>query len=63
MALEVLAINSDNLVRLDGLTNASSGAYINNATVTFTVLDNNGATVTSGNPTFVAASTDATSAP
>ncbi len=56
MALEVLAINSDNLVRLDGLTNASSGAYINNATVTFVLLDSNGATVTSGNLTFVAAS-------
>jgi hypothetical protein len=49
-------INSDNLARLDGLTNASSGAYINNATVTFTMLDINGNTVTNGSMTFVAAS-------
>jgi hypothetical protein len=56
MALEVLAINSDNLIRLDGLTNASSGAYINNATVTYALLDNTGATVTSGSLSSVAAS-------
>jgi hypothetical protein len=56
MALEVLAINSDNLVRLDGLTNASSAAYINNATVTYALLDNTGATVTSGSLSYVAAS-------
>jgi hypothetical protein len=43
MALEVLAINSDNLVRLDVLTNASSGAYVNSATVTFTLKDSTGA--------------------
>jgi len=30
MALEVLAINSASLVRLDGFTRASTGAYINN---------------------------------
>ena len=57
MALEVLAINSDNLVRLDGLTNASSGAYINNATVTFVLLDASGATVVSSTSMpFVASS-------
>jgi hypothetical protein len=39
MALEILAIGSDNLVRLDLLTNASTGIYINNATVTFSLLD------------------------
>jgi hypothetical protein len=43
MSLEILAINSDNLVRLDNLTNASSGAAINNATVTFTLKDSTGA--------------------
>lgn len=43
MALEVLAIGSDNLVRLDALTNASSGAYVNSATVTFTLKDSTGA--------------------
>jgi hypothetical protein len=56
MALEVLAINSDNLVRLDGLTNASTGAYINNATVTYALLDPTGATLASGTLSFVAAS-------
>jgi hypothetical protein len=45
MSIEVLAIGSDNLVRLDALTNASSGAYINNATVNFTLLDSKGNTV------------------
>lgn len=42
MAVEVLSVNSDNLVRLDNLTNASSGAYVNNATVTFNFRDANG---------------------
>lgn len=40
--LEVISIGSDNLVRLDVLTNASTGAYVNNATVTFTLKDANG---------------------
>jgi hypothetical protein len=42
MAVEVLSVDSDNLVRLDLLTNASTGAYINNATVTFNFKDQNG---------------------
>ena len=42
MSLEVIAIGSDNLVRLDVLTNASSGAYVNTATVTFTLKDASG---------------------
>jgi hypothetical protein len=45
MSIEVLAIGSDNLVRLDSLTNTSSAAYINNATVSFTLTDANGNTV------------------
>jgi hypothetical protein len=45
MALEVLAIGSDNLVRLDALTNASSGAYVNSAAVSFVLLDSGGNTV------------------
>src|SRR5437660_8893861 len=57
MALEVLAINSDNLVRLDGLTNASTGAYVNNATVTFSVVDAGGSTLISNSSmSFVASS-------
>jgi hypothetical protein len=57
MALEVLAINSDNLVRLDGLTNASRGAYINNATVTFNLVDASGAPlINAAGMSFVAAS-------
>src|SRR6266481_40142 len=43
--IEVISIGSDNIVRLDALTNASSGAYINNATVTFTLKDATGAVV------------------
>jgi hypothetical protein len=39
MAVEVLSVGSDNLVRLDLLTNASTGAYVNNATVTFSFKD------------------------
>jgi hypothetical protein len=42
MSLEVLGINSSNLVRLDVLTNASTGAYVNNATVTFSLKDASG---------------------
>src|ERR1700736_6307060 len=45
MSLEVLSLGSDNLVRLDALTNASAGAYVNNATVTFTLKDATGAVV------------------
>lgn len=57
MSLEVLAIGSDNLVRLDGLTNASSGAYVNNATVTYVLKDNTGATlIGSTTMAYVAAS-------
>jgi hypothetical protein len=57
MSLEVLAISSDNLVRLDSLTNTSSGAFINNATVTF-VLKNSSGTVIVNTTTmnYVAAS-------
>lgn len=40
--IEVIAIASDNLVRLDALTNASTGAYVNNATCTFTLKDSSG---------------------
>jgi hypothetical protein len=47
MSLEVIAINSDNLVRLDSLTNASSGAFVNNATVSFSLLDSTGNTIIS----------------
>ena len=45
MSLEVLAIGSDNLVRLDSLTNTSSGAYINTASVSFVLVDSSGNTV------------------
>jgi len=43
--IEIISIGSDNIVRLDALTNASSGAFINNATVTFTLKDSTGAVV------------------
>ena len=45
MSLEVLSISSSNLVRLDALTNASSGAYVNSATVSFNLKDAGGAIV------------------
>ncbi len=55
--IEVISIGSDNIVRLDALTNASSGAYINNATVTFTLKDSTGAAVLSNQTmSYVAAS-------
>ena len=57
MSLEVLAIGSDNLVRLDSLTNTSSAAYINGATVSFVLVDSNGNTVVSTTPmSFVSGS-------
>jgi hypothetical protein len=57
MALEVLAINSDNLVRLDGLTSASTGAYVNNATVTFSLVDASGSNlIANSTMNFVASS-------
>ena len=55
--IEVISIGSDNIVRLDALTNASSGAYINNATVTFSLLDSSGNIILSNQTmTYVAAS-------
>lgn len=45
MSIELLAIGSDNLVRLDALTNASSGAYVNNATVSFVLKDIKGTVI------------------
>lgn len=55
--LEVISIGSDNIVRLDGLTNSSSGAYINSATVTYTLKDSTGAAVLSNQAmAYVAAS-------
>jgi hypothetical protein len=45
MSLEVLGIGSSNLVRLDALTDASSGAYVNSATATFTLKDASGSVV------------------
>jgi hypothetical protein len=57
MSLEVLAIGSDNLVRLDALTNASSGAYVNSATVSYVLKDAKGSVViASTNMPYVAAS-------
>jgi hypothetical protein len=55
--IEVISIGSDNIVRLDALTNASSGAYINNATVTFSLLDSSGNIILANQTmTYVAAS-------
>jgi hypothetical protein len=57
VSLEVISIGSDNLVRLDQLTNASTGAYINNATVNFALKDSNGNLILSGQPmSYVASS-------
>lgn len=42
MALEVIAIGSDNLVRLDQLQNASTNQAVNAATVSFTLKDGTG---------------------
>jgi hypothetical protein len=57
MSLEVIAIGSDNLVRLDALTNVSTGAYVNNAVVTYTLIDSTGAVILSNQTMpYVAAS-------
>jgi hypothetical protein len=45
MSVELISIGSDVLVRLDKLKNASTDAYINSATVTFTLKDSAGAAV------------------
>ena len=41
--IEVISIGSDNMVRLDLLTNVSTGAYVSSATTTFTLKDSTGA--------------------
>jgi hypothetical protein len=54
-----IGLSSDNLVRLDSLTNSSTGAFINTATVTFTLFDSTGTAVagaTSVTMPFVAGS-------
>ncbi|MGH8626450.1 MAG: hypothetical protein ACREYC_14670 [Gammaproteobacteria bacterium] len=48
MAVDVIYLANDNLLELQGLTNAASGAYVNDATVTATVVDKNGANVAGG---------------
>lgn len=45
MALEVIAIGSDNLVRLDQLQSASTGLYVNAAVASFALLDATGAVI------------------
>src|SRR5579871_4029289 len=45
MFLEANAIRSDNLVRLDQLQSASTGQYVNAATVSFVLKDTTGAVV------------------
>ena len=46
MAVEVLYIENDNLLELDGLQNAATDAYVNGATVTVTLRDQEGTAVT-----------------
>lgn len=58
MSLEVLSIGSDNLVRLDALTNASSGAYVNSATVAYVLKDSAGSVVVSSTAMSYVASSD-----
>lgn len=45
MAVDVIYLANDNLLELQGLQNAATAAYVNNATVTATVVDKNGANV------------------
>jgi len=56
--IEVISIGSDNFVRLDVLTNASSGAFINNATVTFTLKDSTGTVMLSNQSMSYVAATN-----
>lgn len=45
MAVDVIYLANDNLLELQGLQNAATAAYVNNATVTATVVDKAGANV------------------
>lgn len=58
MSLEVLSIGSDNLVRLDALTNASTGAYVNSATVAYVLKDAAGSVVVASTSMPYIASSD-----
>jgi hypothetical protein len=45
MAIGSLIVETDNLIELDGLQDQSTSAYINDATVTVTLLDSSGSEV------------------
>jgi len=45
MSLQPLFIDSDNLIRWDQMQNAATGAYVNDAVVTFTLRDVNAVAV------------------
>jgi hypothetical protein len=45
---DILYVDNDNLVVLDGLKNAATDAYINNATVNLTAIRNSAGTTVSG---------------
>lgn len=44
--MEVVFLSNDNVVELNGLKNISTDSYINSATVTFTLKDSDGDSVT-----------------
>lgn len=52
----IIYIGSDNVLRLDALKIEGTGAYINNATVTYRLTDLEDVIVTSGTLTYVVAS-------
>ncbi len=47
---------NDNLIRWDGMTRASDGAYVNDATVSWSLKDSDDAEIAAGALTYVAGS-------
>ena len=43
--MKLIYLNNDNLLSVSGLKNASSGSYMNNATITATIKDSGGVNV------------------
>ena len=48
--------SNDNLIRWDGMTRASDGAFVNDATVTWSLKDSDGVELDSGTLTYVSGS-------
>jgi len=56
VATLTLYVGNDSVLTLSGLINSVDSTYINSATVTYSLVDSNGATVDSGSMAYVASS-------